>query len=418
MLAKILHTFTSRVGIAGLNFLIVMLTAQILGASGRGEIGIFGANLTLVILFTGILGGTGLAYLTPRTNIYQLLLPAYLWSVLVSGLVTGLLYFLDQVPPEYAGHLFGLSLLLALFTVNTTVLVGKEKVKVFNYLSFLQTLLLIGVLAAGFLVFKLQTIAFYFTALYWAYGITFALSLVAVLLLPDRPDFSGFQQNLLHLLRFGSTAQLSNIITFLNYRLGYYFLNTLTDSKAVGIFSVGVSLSEAIWMVGRSLALVQYAKLVNTEDPEAAKQLTIKLARLSFMVTALAVLVLALLPPVVFQLIFGQEFGSVNTVIWSLGLGIIAIGTSTIFSHYFAGRGKYNVNNWASFSGLLLTVPACWLLIPKFGFVGAALASTFSYLVAFAFLYWKFRRETGFTLAQLLPGREDFQELKKLLRRK
>jgi O-antigen/teichoic acid export membrane protein len=347
-----------------------------------------------------------------------LLLPAYIWSVSVSGLVTGLLYFLDQVPPEFTGHLFGLSLLLALFTVNTTVLVGKEKVKVFNYLGFLQTLLLISVLAAGFLVFKQQTIAFYFTALYWAYGLTFALSLLAVLALPDKPDFTGFQQNILHLFRFGSTAQLSNIITFLNYRLGYYFLNTLTDSKAVGIFSVGVSLSEAIWMVGRSLALVQYAKLVNTEDPEAAKQLSIKLARLSFLVTAAAVLVLALLPPVVFQLIFGPEFGSVNTVIWSLGLGIIAIGTSTIFSHYFAGRGKYNVNNWASFSGLLLTVPACWLLIPRLGFVGAGLASTFSYLAAFAFLYWKFRRETGFSLWQLLPGKEDLRELQKLLRKK
>src|SRR5687767_15870746 len=118
MFAKILHRFTSRVGIAGLNFLIVILTAQSLGASGRGEISLFVANIALVLLFSSILGGTGLTYLTPRVNIYQLVLPAYVWSLLVSGLVTFIIFLLGQVPPEFAWHLFGLALLLSFFTVN------------------------------------------------------------------------------------------------------------------------------------------------------------------------------------------------------------------------------------------------------------------------------------------------------------
>src|SRR5688572_7666686 len=99
MFSKILHTFTSRVGIAGLNFLIVILTAQNLGAAGRGEISLFVANIALVLLFTSILGGTGLTYLTPRTNIYQLVLPAYVWSAVMSGGVTFLIFLLNQVPP-------------------------------------------------------------------------------------------------------------------------------------------------------------------------------------------------------------------------------------------------------------------------------------------------------------------------------
>src|SRR6187401_3554654 len=98
MFAKILHTFTSRVGAAGLNFLIVMLTAQFLGAAGRGEISIFIANIAFILLFTSLVGGTGLVYLTPRVNIYQLMLPAYAWSVLICAAGTSILCATGQTP--------------------------------------------------------------------------------------------------------------------------------------------------------------------------------------------------------------------------------------------------------------------------------------------------------------------------------
>ena len=141
------------------------------------------------------------------------------------------------------------------------------------------------------------------------------------------------------------------------------------------------------------------------------------LARLSFAVTLVAVLVLAVMPPQLFQFIFGPEFGATNKVIWSLSLGIIAIGTGMIFSHYFAGRGKYTINNWAALFGLFLTIPACWLLIPKLGPVGAGLASTLSYVASFSFLWWNYRREADFPLRKLLPQKADFQFIAQLLKK-
>ncbi|WP_191907063.1 MATE family efflux transporter [Adhaeribacter soli] len=417
MFEKILHTFTSRIGIAGLNFLIVILTAQSLGAAGRGEISLFVANLALVLLFTGIVGGTALAYLTPRTNVFQLLLPAYVWSAVVSGLVTFVIFLLNQVPADYVWHLFGLALLQSFFTVNATVLLGKEKVKVYNNLTFLQTLLSALILASGFLLFSTKTIAFYFTALYGAYGISTLLSFIFLFRTGDKPDFSGFRENVAQLFRLGATAQFSNIITFLNYRLGYYFLNTFADARAVGIFSVGVALSEALWMIGKSMATVQYSALVNTENQQAGQAMTIKLVKLSFVATLTAVLVLSVLPPPFLTFVFGKDFVGVKPVIWALAPGVVATGTGMIFSHYFAGRGNYKINNWAALVGLALTVPACLLLIPELGPVGAGLASTFSYMAAFVFLFLKFRRESGFNLWQLVPGKEDFGQVLQLLRK-
>jgi len=130
------------------------------------------------------------------------------------------------------------------------------------------------------------------------------------------------------------------------------------------------------------------------------------------------VLVLALLPPELLKFIFGKEFGQVKPVIYALSTGVIATGTGMIFSHYFAGRGRYAVNNRAALFGLAFTIPGCWLLIPAFGALGAGLASTLAYLAAFFFLFWKFRQENGFSLKQLLPEKHDLQELKKLMQRR
>ena len=417
MLAKILHTLTSRIGAAGFSFLVVVLTAQFLGAAGRGEVSIFMANLTVILLFTSLIGGTGITYLASRINFYQLLLPAYIWSGVICGLGTLAILAVGQTPAETVWHLFGLSLLLAFFTVNTTVLLGRDQVKTNNYLTLLQTFLTVLGLAVGFLVLQERSVVTYFKALYLAYGVTALLSFLALLRLPEKPAFSNFAQNLKKLMRVGIVAQFSNIITFLNYRLGYYFLQTWSGLEAVGVFSVAVTLSEAIWMVGRSLATVQYARLVNTESQEEAQRLTLKLVKVSFAVTFAAVLALVILPPELLKFIFGKEFGQVKPVIYALAAGVIATGTGMIFSHYFAGRGRYVVNNWAALFGLAFTIPGCWLLIPKFGAVGAGLASTLSYLAAFSFLLWKFRQETAFSLSRLFPTKADIRELKQLLSR-
>ena len=400
---------------AGLNFLVVVITAQALGAAGRGEIGIFGANLALVLLINGLIGGTGLTYLTPRTNIYQLLVPSYAWAFVSCALVSGGIFLAGQTTPGQEWHLFFQSLLMAFFTINTTVLLGKEKVTWLNYLYFLQMLLTVLILAGGFMLAAERSVQFYFTALYLANGTVTLISVLLLLRLPDKPDFTGLRGNLRHFFTFGSQAQLSNIITFFNYRLGYYFLNTLADSKAVGIFSVGVSLSEAIWLVGRSLALVQYAKLVNTEDAAEARNLTITLAKLSFVVTLAAVLVLSFIPSDLIRFIFGKEFGAVKSVIWVLGAGIVANGTGMIFSHYFAGKGQYKINNWAAALGLTLTVPGCLFLIPEFGSIGAAMASGAAYILVAAFQVFVFLRQNRVGFSALMPGRRDFLRIKELV---
>jgi O-antigen/teichoic acid export membrane protein len=150
-------------------------------------------------------------------------------------------------------------------------------------------------------------------------------------------------------------AQLGNVIQYLNYRLSYFILNHYTTYANVGIYSVGVMTSESIWLISSSIATVQYSKIANINDLNYSRDLTLKLAKLSFVATFICVIILNFLPQGVFYFIFGKDFGPVKTVIFYLSTGIISFGLTVSISHYYAGVGKYyiNLNTIAAFIGLI-----------------------------------------------------------------
>ncbi len=76
----------------------------------------------------------------------------------------------------------------------------------------------------------------------------------------------SFSKNIVKsLFNYGWKTQLSAFIQFLNYRLSYYFLEYFKGIASVGVFSVGVAFSEAIWMVSRSLSVIIYSDVVTVK---------------------------------------------------------------------------------------------------------------------------------------------------------
>jgi O-antigen/teichoic acid export membrane protein len=416
LIGKIAGTFTFKLLGAVLNFLIVVLISRYLGPAGKGETSLLIANISVILLFTGILGGTALIYLTPRINIYQLLLPAYAaafficlagaWGFYVSGLGTA----------AYCLHLGLLALLLSLFSVNNLVLLGKEQVWRHNLLTFLVPLLT-GLLLVLLYWLDQPSFAAYRLALYGSYGALWLLSWYYVRQLPDAFTLAGLGLALKQLARYGFTGQLANIFSFLNNRLSFYLLRYFISVEAVGMYSVGVSVSEGLWLVGRSIALVQYARIANSLDVAQSARETVRLARLSLWLTVLALLVLLTLPASFYQLVFGAGFGPAKKVVLGLSPGIAAVSLGNILVHFFSGLGQYQYNVRAAGLGLGVILPAAWLLIPLSGLWGAALATSLSQLAATAYLVWAFGLHTGQPCSAFLPGRQDLLWLKTRLLR-
>jgi O-antigen/teichoic acid export membrane protein len=411
MFKKIAKTFGVRFTGALLNLGVAVILSQYLGSQGKGEQGLILTTITFIILFANIISGASLVYLAPRLPIKKILTIAYLWSVLAGSLFLLLMFVLPMVDHKYMIHIAVLSVLNSFISINSSVLLGKEDIKSYNQINFLQILFTVLFLLILFQFPAWCNIQGYLLSLYWSYALCLALSVLRISkFLKSQKTISATNiESFKKMFRYGFMNQLANITQMLNFRLGFYFLEEMTGTKSVGIYSNAISIVESLWMISSSIALIQYSKIVNSDDDNASKKLTLELTKISTLVTAILILVMAAVPSVVYVFIFGAEFSIINKIIWVLAPGVWAFVFTLILGHYFSGKGRYQINSLVSFIGLIITVALSWFFIHKFNIYGAAMVYSISNLMTALLICIIFIRSTGFSMIQLFAGLNDIK---------
>jgi len=416
MLKLILGTAGARIINAIISFVVIVLNARMLGSEGVGTISLVILGITIILLVSNFAGGGALIYLVPRTDLFKLFVPSYLWAVFASVAGAFTLSFFQLIPTGFTIHVMLLSLTQSLTSVHLNILLGKEKIRLFNLISVLQVSLLLVALAWLFFYLKKIEVTSFIYALYFSYLLAFLLSLLSIRKFLKIGAFSDFKGAILQMFRYGSFVQMANVLQLLNYRLGYYIIERFIGKASLGVFSTGTQISEGLWLVGKSVATVQYAKISNSHDPDFARQITLQFVKIVFVITVLMLAVLLAIPDSFFVFVFEKDFTGLNRVILSLSGGILFMAISTIFSHFFSGTGRHHHNTIASGIGVLLTIIFGFTLIPVYGITGAGLTATISYFSSLVYQIIVFKRLTGTTLSDLLINRSDFTLVKKLVK--
>jgi O-antigen/teichoic acid export membrane protein len=409
MFKKIIGTIGAKVITTLLAMLIVVINARYLGASKVGTINLIIPAIMIINLVNNFVGGPALVYLLPRTDIMKLLVPSYLWAVISSAIVTVVLQLLSLIPEGFFVHVMILSFILSMYTINFLVLLGKENIRAYNTIALLQMFLQLLLVMAIFFLFNYREVMGYILALYASYIFAFIYSSILVIPLFRKADLTGMKPVLKEIFRFGTVMQTGNIVQMLNYRASYYFLESFFSRAMVGIYAVGVQVSEGIWLVARSIAMVQYTRISNENDRKYAARLTLNLVKMTLLLTLVILGALLVLPTSVYTFIFGKEFYQVKLVMVSLTAGILLFSISIILSPFFSGIGKPRHNTIASLIGLVFTILLCILLIPRMGMVGAGLAASASYASAMIYQGIMFVRFTGITWRNLRITREEIR---------
>ena len=197
----------------------------------------------------------------------------------------------------------------------------------------------------------------------------------------------------------------------------YYFLKAYFPvGNRLGVFTVGTQLSEGLWIVGKSVSMVQYSKISNTNDKKFNSVLTVSLLKFAVIVTTLLIIALLLIPVDIYISIFHfSAFGQVKEVILYLSPGIIALSGNMILSHYLSGTGKPHYNMITSFVGLVIITITGYYLISLWGLSGAAFAASITYITTFflsAFFYFS---QSESVLSDLKITRADYQLFKRII---
>ncbi len=218
-------------------------------------------------------------------------------------------------------------------------------------------------------------------------------------------------------IKYGLKSYFSDIVAFLNYKVDIFFINFFLNPASTGIYVVAVSLAEKIWIVTSSVSLVTYPKLAEISDDEIEHtNLTILTAKWVFYLTLIIVLFLGFTSKYIINILYGVDYSQVTLPFILLLPGICLGSMSKIISNSFASLGKPEINLYMGILVLLLNVSLNIILIPKYGLIGGAIATSFSYsTVTVSKLYILHKLQHINTLKVFIFNKTDLILIKKLV---
>ncbi len=417
MVRKIAGTAVTRIITTVIMFLVLMVTTNNLGADNYGDVTMIMLAITLIHLVHNFIGGSAVVYFVPRANIFHVYLPAVFWAFLSAAGGAIVLKVIGKIPEGFTFHVMFLALLHSLTTLNQNVMLGKERVKYFNMVSILQFAALLATLSYLVFITHEKQVLTYVKSLYMAYGSAFLLSSVLVYRFIRLVDLQDAGHVVSKVLNYGWKAQLANVLQFFNYRLNFYILEGFFNRAILGIFSAGVQLSEGMWIVGKSVGMVQFSRTVNSEDKDYVRRLNINLVKLTFTLTLIILIVVLLIPVDVFVFLFGDDFSQVKTVIVTLSPGILVVPCSMLFSAYFSGTGKPHISTIGSGAGVVATVIIGFSIIPAYGLIAAGITASATYLMVGLYLFNRFLKISGSRPGEFLFHKSDYVFLRTELKK-
>lgn len=401
----VVQTVISRFLILLLSFGLVIYSTNMWGSEGKGSISIVIANAAIVGFFSNIFAGSTISYFASKYKTEKVLLYAYLWSIIVGIIIP--IVFSFYIQGEYLFYLIGISVFSSLLSANINLFVGRKNIQMFNLYTILQQAIHILFIVALIYFLKITAVTTFFIAQISCYGLLFLISSFQLL---SKCDFSdiGFSKIVLKdMFEYGWKSQLSAFIQFLNYRLSFYFLEYFEGIAYVGIFSIGVTFSEAIWTLSRSIAVILYSDIINNKNSENAVEKTRASLKITFLITLVFVIGVLIVPSQIYVIIFGKDFYQTKEIILLLSPGIMAIAVSNIIGYYFSATNSLGILNIKSIAGLFITIAFSFYAIPRWGIYGACIVTTISYCFSSAILFRKFYQITEFRVKDYLTSRAE-----------
>jgi O-antigen/teichoic acid export membrane protein len=224
-------------------------------------------------------------------------------------------------------------------------------------------------------------------------------------------------RELLDLYGYGLKIGLAGIISLINYRVELFLLEAWQGLRAVGIYSVAVSLAELLWLVSTAVATAALPNLLAAPTDAGAAAVAARVARLSVLLCGFLGLGLAIAAVPLVPWVFGNSFQGARWALLALLPGVLAFAPASILAHLLTVRlGSTRVPVVGAAISASITAVTAVILIPWLGMRGAAVASSLGYVVAMAFSINRVAHLTGLRARSFLPRLTDLADLAGFLR--
>lgn len=382
-------------------FLLNVLLSRLFGAAGCGWIFYLSSIYAFFILLCSFSLETSIGFYhanrrIPVSNIFALTVVWTLIAGLSTWVLAGVLFkeYNEWVPKTqfvWIGVSFVTGNLLISFF--TALFYAEKKPALPNLiLSAVNVLLIVAALVCYYAVSVRDTLFFiniYFHS-FLAAGLLIAIVFawrrgISALKWPSATDLK-------HLLRYSSMAFAANLISFVLFRVDYFFVNRYCDEDSLGNYIQVSKIVQLFFVMPGILASAVFPLTASGQRSQVNSYLPV-LSRAIMLVSGVGCVGLGLAGKWLFPAIFGESFDSMYLPFLLMVPGLLAICLIYPMTSYYAGKDRIGENIKGSLIATVFLIIGDLLVVPYFGINGAALICSLSYLLYGGYMINRFRKE-------------------------
>lgn len=185
---------------------------------------------------------------------------------------------------------------------------------------------------------------------------------------------------------YGGGSALAQVASYVNYRMDFWLTAWMLGNVVASVYGIAVVASEVLLNLSGSLQQVVYARMTGGAHEDAAS-LTEVATRQTLLSSTLAAVAMAVVFPFLIRYAYGYRYAAAVFPFWILLPGLVFKAASNLVIQYATNtRGRPLTSVWMNGLCAFINAALCFGLLPWWGMLGGAVASTGSYMISF-FLY-------------------------------
>lgn len=211
-------------------------------------------------------------------------------------------------------------------------------------------------------------------------------------------------------LSFALIAVVTNSMTFLMYRIDYWFVNKYCGDDELGNYIQACKLAQLFFIVPSILAGVVFPMTASGRKEEMNQKMQL-LSRGLILFYSVASFFLLLTGAWLFPFVFGPTFDKMYLPFILLTPAILCYSVIHLLAAYYSGKKVLRVNLTGNILALTVIVLGDWLVIPMYGISGAAVVSSFGYLCYMSYMLLAHAKEYNSRFVDFLLFRKSDAQL-------
>ncbi len=222
-----------------------------------------------------------------------------------------------------------------------------------------------------------------------------------------RPDVRTLRAG----LAFGLKVHGGAIAFFLLLRLDQVLVQGLVGFRALGLYSLAVTIGELLWLLCEPLAIAVLPHQARVEG-DNDRRLAFATARLALLFALVGGTVLWVASPWLIGFVYGRAFDDAASLLRWLLPGIVALSAARPLSTLLLRDGRPLLLSALGLLTLIANVGLNLVLLPSIGTVGASVASSIAYVALLVAYVGVTRRKGIVGWRELVPRPGDLTRLR------